>query len=586
MPISDGTDSNNHESSPALFRQLIADEWDFRMREDPLFATMTGDHRFDDRLPGLSEADFSRRLDRMIEFRSRQKEIDRGLLTPAEQINYDIFSGLLDREIAELRFHAYRMPVTKIDGYHALFPQLPQFIPLESSSDYDNYIARLRAFPRLADDLIDVMRMGLRNGQVPPRVTLDTVVDQLRTHIVDEPVHSRLYKPFVRFPRAVRQADGERLAAEGRSAIMQAVVPGYQALLKFFEEEYLPAARTDIAAANLPDGRAFYAHRIRYHTTLDLSPDAVHATGLAEVERIRGEMEDVIRKTDFKGFFREFVEFLRVDSRFYVATPEKLMKEASYILKRMDGELPRLFKTLPRMPYGLRAMPEEISPGNTTARYWPPTGDGTHAGVFFVNTYDLKSRPLYELEALSLHEAVPGHHLQLALQRESDELPNFRRFGDFTAFVEGWALYAERLGLEVGFYEDLYSDFGRLSFEMWRACRLVVDTGMHSLGWTRGQAIDYLVDRTAQTFLNITNEVDRYIAWPGQALAYKTGEMKIRELRRRAEDALGQRFDVREFHDAVLRNGAVPLGVLDKLITNWIKLHDPDTGSRSKDERT
>ena len=291
-------------------------------------------------------------------------------------------------------------------------------------------------------------------------------------------------------------------------------------------------------------------------------------------------MEIVIRKVGFRGFFREFVEFLRVDSRFYAALPETLMREASYILKKIDGELPRLFKTLPRMPYGLRQMPGEISPGNTTARYWPPTGDGTRAGVFFVNTYDLKSRPLYELEALSLHEAVPGHHLQLALQREPGGLPNFRRFGDFTAFVEGWALYAERLGLEIGFYEDPYSDFGRLSFEMWRACRLVVDTGMHSLGWTRQQAIDYLVGHTAQTLLNITNEVDRYIGWPGQALAYKTGEMKIRELRRRAEEALGQRFDLREFHDAVLTNGAVPLGILDTLITKWIGQYKPDAGNR------
>jgi uncharacterized protein (DUF885 family) len=462
------------------------------------------------------------------------------------------------------------MPISKIDGYHVLFSQMPEFVPLEASVDYENYITRMRAFPRLADDLIDVMRAGLKGGQVPPRVTLDTVDDQLRAQIVAEPALSRLYKPFERFPKAVQQADGERLAAEGRTAIMQAVVPGYRALLKFLVDEYLPAARTDIPASGLPDGRAFYAHRIRYHTTLELSAEAVHATGLAEVDRIREEMETVIRKTGFKGFFREFVEFLRVDSRFYAVTPEKLMKEASYILKKIDGELPRLFKTLPRMPYGIRPMPEEISPGNTTARYFPPTGDGTRAGVFFVNTYDLKSRPLYELEALSLHEAVPGHHLQLALQRESGELPAFRRFGDFTAFVEGWALYAERLGLEIGLYEDPYSDFGRLSFEMWRACRLVVDTGMHSMGWTREQAIAYLADNTAQTILNITVEIDRYIGWPGQALAYKTGEMKIRELRTRAEEALGPRFDVRLFHDAVLASGAVPLVVLEQRIDAWI----------------
>jgi uncharacterized protein (DUF885 family) len=574
------------QASPALFRQLLADEWEARMREDPLFATLCGDHRYDDRLPGLSEADFEKRLERMLEFRTRQNEVERSALPPAEQLNYDIFAVYLDREIAELRFRAYRMPISKINGYHALFPQMPQFIPLETSADYENYIARMRAFPRMADDLIDVMRAGLRGGQVPPRVTLDTVDDQLRAQIVEEPLLSRLYRPFERFPKAVPQAVRERLVSEGGSAIMEAVVPGYRALLKFLEEEYLPRARTDIAASGLPDGRAFYAHRIRYHTTLELSADAVHSAGLAEVDRIREEMEIVIRKIGFKGFFREFVEFLRVDSRFYTAMPETLMKEASYILKKIDGELPRLFKTLPRMPYGIREMPEEISPGNTTARYWPPTGDGTHAGIFFVNTFDLKSRPLYELEALSLHEAVPGHHLQLALQRESGDIPNFRRFGDFTAFVEGWALYAERLGLEIGFYEDPYSDFGRLSFEMWRACRLVVDTGMHSLGWTRQQAIDYLVEHTAQTLLNITNEVDRYVGWPGQALAYKTGEMKIRELRRRAEEALGQHFSLREFHDAVLANGAVPLGILDTLVAKWIEERKTNTGLLRMDGKT
>jgi uncharacterized protein (DUF885 family) len=576
---------NARQSPSTLFQQLLADEWEFRMREDPLFATLCGDHRYDDRLPGLSEADFERRLDRMQGFHARRREIDPNSLSRAEQLNYDIFAEILDREIAELRFRAYRMPISKIDGYHTLFLQMPQFIPLETSAGFENYIARMRAFPRMADDLINVMRAGLRGGQVPPRATLDTVDDQLRSQIVDEPVLSRFYRPFERFPKTVRQADGERLAAEGGAAIMQAVVPGYRSLLKFFEEEYLPAARADIAAANLPDGRAFYAHRIRYHTTLDLSADAVHAAGLAEVDRIREEMELVIRKVGFRGFFREFVEFLRVDSRFYAALPETLLREASYILKKIDGELPRLFKILPRMPYGLQPMPEEISAGNTTARYFPPTGDGTRAGVFFVNTYDLKSRPLYELEALSLHEAVPGHHLQLALQRESEDLPHFRRFGDFTAFVEGWALYAERLGLEIGFYEDPYSDFGRLSFEMWRACRLVVDTGMHSLGWTRQEAIDYLVEHTAQTLLNIENEVDRYIGWPGQALAYKTGEMKIRDLRRRAEEKLGRDFDLREFHDAVLANGAVPLGILDRLVTEWIERQSTYLGKQSANKQ-
>ena len=322
----------------------------------------------------------------------------------------------------------------------------------------------------------------------------------------------------------------------------------------------------------MPDGRAFYQERIRYFTTLDLSPEAVYKTGQSEVRRIRAEMEIVIRKTGFKGSFREFIEFLRSDPRFYVATPEALLEKTALVLKRMEGELPRLFKTLPRLPYGIREIPAFSAPGSTAAYYQPGAGDGTVAGNYYVNTFDLKSRPLYEIEALSLHEAVPGHHLQIALQMELGDLPNFRRFSGFTAFVEGWALYSEKLGLEVGFYQDPYSDFGRLSYEMWRACRLVVDTGMHALGWTRPQAIDFMAENTSSTLLNITNEVDRYIAWPGQALAYKIGELKVRELRALAEKELGAKFNLREFHDVVLLGGAVPLDVLEGRVQEWISL--------------
>jgi len=302
----------------------------------------------------------------------------------------------------------------------------------------------------------------------------------------------------------------------------------------------------------------------------DLSAQKIHAIGLAEVQRIRAEMDDIIRKVKFGGAFREFVDLLRTDPRFYVTTPDALLKETALVLKKMDGELPRLFRTLPRLPYGIRPIPDHSAPGNTTAYYFPGSGDGTRAGYYYVNTYDLKSRPLYEIEALSLHEAVPGHHLQIALQQELGGLPAFRRFNGFTAFVEGWALYSERLGLEVGFYQDPYSDFGRLTYEIWRACRLVVDTGMHALGWTRQQAIDYMADHSASTLLNITNEVDRYIAWPGQALAYKIGELKIRELRALAEKELGPRFDLRAFHDVLLLQGAVPLDVLEGMVKDWI----------------
>jgi uncharacterized protein (DUF885 family) len=368
----------------------------------------------------------------------------------------------------------------------------------------------------------------------------------------------------------VPEAAHARLAAAGRAAVERAVVPGYAEFLRFMREEYVPAARATTGASDLPNGAEIYAQRVRFYTTLPLTADEVHRTGLGEVARIRAEMEEVIRRTGFSGSFAEFLEFLRTDPRFYVDTPEALMERTSLVLKRMDGELPRLFGRLPRMPYGIKPIPDYIAPRTTTAYYSRPSGDGTRAGTYWLNTYDLRSRPTYEIEALSLHEAVPGHHLQIALQQEMEGQPQFRRFGGATAFVEGWALYAEKLGLEVGFYTDPYSDFGRLTYEMWRATRLVVDTGLHSKGWTRQQAIDYMAQNTGLTLLNITNEVDRYIAWPGQALAYKTGEMTISRLRAEAERTLGDRWDVRAFHDVVLGSGAVPLTVLETTVRAWI----------------
>jgi uncharacterized protein (DUF885 family) len=442
-------------------------------------------------------------------------------------------------------------------------------VPLDTVRDYENYIARLNAFPRYVADHIEVMETGLREGQVPPMCTLTGMDESIRAQIVDAPEKSQLYQPFTKFPASFSEADSLRLAKAGAAAIRDSILPGFSAFLRFFVDKYLPAGRDGIAAADLPDGRAYYQHCIRYFTSLDLTPEEIHQTGLDEVARIKAEMEGVIKQVGFNGDFKAFIEFLRTDPRFYVTTPEALLEKTSLVLKRMDGELPRLFKTLPRLPYGIREIPAYAAPGNTAAYYQPGTGDGTRAGYYYVNTYDLPSRPIYEIEALSLHEAVPGHHLQIALQQELD-LPNYRRFGGFTSFVEGWALYSERLGLETGFYTDPYSNFGRLSYEMWRACRLVVDTGMHALGWSRQQAIDFMAANTSSTMLNIINEVDRYIAWPGQAVAYKIGEIKIRALRLRAEQDLGPRFDLREFHDVVLTSGAVPLDVLEEMVTAWV----------------
>ena len=565
------TDGNERrERASAQLEQLFADEWEFRLKENPTFATYFGDHRFDDKLPAVSEADEERRLAQMKAFLGKLRAIDCEALSPEEQLNCDIFGRQKENAIAELEFRAYRMPVRKSGGFHTGFAQLPEHMPLNTAEDYANYVSRLRGFKAYVEGYIELMRAGIRDGHVQARVAMEGIEATIEPHIVEEPAASLLYAPFEKFPTVVADGDRKRLAEGARAAITDSAVPGYRRLLAFTTDEYLPAARTEIAASALPDGEAFYAHRVRSATSLDLSPGEVHETGLAEVARLRVEMEAVIRTVDFKGTFAEFVTFLRTDPQFYVETPEALLKEIAFVLKKMDGQLPKLFGRLPRMPYGIKPVPDYIAPKTYTAYYSPAPGDGSRAGFYYVNTYDLKSRPLYEIEALSLHEAVPGHHLQTALQREIEGLPNFRRFGGFTAFVEGWALYAERLGLETGFYEDPYRDFGRLIYSMWRACRLVVDTGIHHFGWTRQQAIDHMATNTALTMLNIENEIDRYIGWPGQALAYKIGELKIGGLRALAERELGPAFDLREFHDAVLANGAIPLDVLETTITDWV----------------
>jgi uncharacterized protein (DUF885 family) len=550
--------------------QLFQDQWDAWMHFDPLFATYVGDKRFNDHLPSATENNYQAWRHQLIDFHKQLIGIERSSLSLTDQLNYDLFDQLVVNEIAELGFNPQRMPISRCAGFHLTFPDIFQVMPFDDVQDYENYISRLSDFKRYTLENIELMRLGLRTGYLPPRCTLTDIDKQFKAQMVTNPVESTFYQPFTHFPNQIGESQYRKLCAAAQQAILSSVVPGYQALLQFVEQEYLPAARDSIATADLPDGEAFYAHRIYYYTSLHLSAEQVHKIGLDEVRRIRSEMENVLQRTGWTGDMAHFLEFLRTDPRFYVTTPEALLEKTSYVLKRMDGELPRLFKTLPRMPYGIRAVPDYAAPDETSAYYNPGLGDGTRAGVYYVNTYDIASRPLYEIEALSLHEAVPGHHLQLALQAELADLPMFRRYCGYQSFVEGWALYSERLGLEVGFYTDPYADFGRLSYEMWRACRLVVDPGMHVLGWTRQQAIDHLVENTSSTLLNIINEVDRYIAWPGQALAYKIGELKIRELRTRAETKLGSKFNLREFHDVVLLSGAVPLDVLEGMVDLWI----------------
>jgi uncharacterized protein (DUF885 family) len=556
------------EPDPAL-QALIQEAWEFRLREEPLFATSAGDHRYDDRLPSAAPADLERQAAFHRDLLARLGRLDRSRLSAADRVNYDILVRSLRNEVAEHEFGAARIPVNSDSGFHTGFAEMPRRVRLTSVKDYESYAARLRAFPGYVQQQIAQMREGLRTGFTQPRVVLEGYDATISAHVVDDPEQSVFFAPFRSFPAAVPQAEQGRLRQAGREAAAQAV-SGYRAFLDFMTKEYLPGARATVGASEMPGGREFYAHAVKNFTTLDVTPDQVHETGLKEVARIRAEMQDVIRQVGFQGDFAAFLQFLRTDPRFYPKTAEELMKEASFIAKRMDGQLPVLFKTLPRLPYGVEPVPEALAPKYTAGRYVNAPIGGTRAGTYWVNTYALPSRTLYTLEALTLHEAVPGHHLQIALQQELTGLPPFRRFAGVTAFVEGWALYAERLGLEVGFYQDPYRNFGRLTYEMWRACRLVVDTGLHAKGWTREQAMDFLAQNTALSLHEIRTETDRYISWPGQALAYKMGELKIRALRQEAEKALGPRFDVREFHDAVLQNGAVPLTVLEDQVRAWM----------------
>ena len=549
---------------------LFQREWELRLKEDPFLATSVGRHEYDDRLPSATLADLQRGNAEAKGFLGELNAIDRSKLPADDQVNYDIFKRQLEDGIAGFELGDYQMPFNADSGFHSGFSRLPEDMPLATVKDYENYVSRLLAWPRYVREQIELMRMGIQRGMTVPRATLNGYDTTISAHVVDDPAKSVFWKPFETFPSTVPEGERERLRREGRSAVVDGGVAGYRAFLDFYQKEYLPHARATLAATALPNGRAFYQQQIRQYTTLDLSPQEIHKIGLSEVDRISKEMDAVMRQVGFKGDFAAFLKFLRTDPRFYAKTPQELLERASFIAKKIDGKLPSEFRTLPRLPYTVQPVPPDIAPKYTSGRYVEAPQGSTQAGIFWVNTYQLESRPFYNLTALALHEAVPGHHLQIARSRELEHLPDFRRFSYLSAFGEGWGLYSEWLGVEMGMYDDPYSNFGRLTYEMWRACRLVVDTGVHSMGWTRQQAIDYLATRTALPLHEVETEVDRYISWPGQALAYKLGELKIKELRHKAEQDLGAGFDVRAFHDVVIGSGSIPLNVLEENVDRWI----------------
>ena len=550
---------------------LFDEEWAARLTESPQFATSVGDHSRNDELADVSLEAIERRVDRRRDVLRRFEEIDTSGLSAADRINARMFERQLRSSVRGFEFGGYEMPLNADSGFHMGFARMYRPMPFQTADHYDDYIARMRAIPAYFEQQQGHMRAGIERGFTLPRVTLEGYEDTISAHIVDDPQDSAFWAPFEDVPASVEEMDRERILTDAEAAITEAVVPAYQGFYDFFVGEYLPGARETVGASDLPDGQAYYAEQVRWFTTLDVTPQEVHEIGLSEVARIRAEMADVIREIGFEGSYAEFLDFLRTDPRFYPKTAQELLERAAWIAKTMDGKLPSLFATLPRVPYTVEPVPDHMAPKYTAGRYVSAPYNSTQPGIYWVNTYNLPSRPLYALAALTLHEAVPGHHLQNALAAEIDAGPEFRRHDYLSAFGEGWGLYAEYLGLEAGIYEDPYSNFGRLTYEIWRACRLVVDTGVHAFGWTRQQMLDYLAENTALSLHEVTTETDRYISWPGQALAYKMGELKIRELRGRAEEALGSDFDVRHFHDAVLENGSVPLDILEELINAWIE---------------
>jgi uncharacterized protein (DUF885 family) len=549
---------------------LFAQQWEYTMREYPEFATSVGYPGQNARWTDYALEAIARRKRELNDPWNALRTIDRAKLGPTDQLNYDLFRRNLTDALEESRFPGELMPITQLDGVQQDVPSTITKMPAGTVRDYEDILARLRAVPVLVNQTIVLLQRGLTSGITPPRITLRDVPAQAQDLVVDDPLTSPLLTAFTRFPAGMPAADQQRLRATALAAYRDSVAPVFRKLSTFLRDRYVPGARATTGVRDLPNGMAWYQVRARASTTTDLTPEQIHAIGLAEVKRIRAAMDSVIAASGFKGSFAEFVQFLRTDPRFYWATPDDLIRASRELMKRIDPELTKLFGTLPRLPYGVSPIPSYSERSQTTAYYQPGSPLAHRAGTYFVNTYNLPARPKWEMEALSLHEAVPGHHLQIALAQELAGVPEFRRFGGYTAFVEGWGLYTESLGGELGLYTDPYSKFGQLTYEMWRAIRLVIDTGIHTMGWTREQAIDYFKANAAKTEHDITVEVDRYIVWPGQALAYKIGELKIKALRAYAAKTLGDRFDVRAFHDQVLGAGAVPLDVLDARIHAWV----------------
>jgi len=553
--------------------QKIYDQvWQEDMADDPLTATQLGDHRYDDRLPDMSLEGIDKRNKRNFPRLQALTKINKEKLDKAEQLNYDLFyreiKGRIDVSVFKPEAYEFRSI-----GGPQLLSELAEVAPFATVKDYDNWIARLNASGPYLDQWIVLLGIGVTEGRTQPKVIVEKVLDQVKAQLVTDPEASAFYAPFKKMPASIDAANKARLEAAGKTAVQTVAIPALQRLDAYLRNTYLPAARDadHVGVWATPAGSEYYRNRIKYYTTVDnMNAVQIHNLGLEEVKRIRAEMEKTLEGINFLGTLDQFLSFIRNDPRFYFKTSDELLAAYTKTARGIEPQLPKLFGKLPKTSFGIRPIPAASAPSTTTAYYQPPSMDGSRQGNFYVNLYKPETRPTWEVEALTAHESVPGHHLQIALQYEITGLPDFRRNADYTAYVEGWALYSEKLGYELGLYQDDFSKFGQLNYDMWRAVRLVVDTGMHELHWTRDQAIYYFRQNTGKNEQDIVNEIDRYISWPGQALAYKLGQLKIQALRAEAEKALGDRFDIRAFHDQILGTGPLPLSVMEAETRAWI----------------
>ena len=553
-----GSANYNQEES---FNQIVNDEWQRWVNEDPLFASYLGDKSANQDWPDITEKALRQNQKIEREVLQKLKNIDPMVLSETAQLNYRLFLYNYKKYVKSHQFDSHLLTFGQRGGIQ-LEHETAESLDFSSAQDYEDWLIRLTKLPALINDHIDLAQLGIERGVTAPKILMKRVSRQIKLQIQKDPKDSPFYNIFSVMPDAIENKKEIQIKAE--NIIQNEVIPAYVELDQFFTETYLPAARETFGIYNLPNGYKWYENLANNHTTTALTPDEIHQIGLDEVARIKDEMKKIIESLNWEGSFDDFLNFLRSDPQFYYETEEELFQAYLATTKRIDPHTLKLFKTLPRTPYGIKAIPKESAPDTTTAYYMRPSPDGTRAGYFYVNLYRPEVRPKYEIEVLSVHEAVPGHHLQIALAMELENIPNFRKYSGYTAFIEGWGLYSESLGEEMGLYQDPYSKFGALTYDMWRAVRLVVDTGMHYKGWSRQKAIDYFKDNAAKTEQDIINEIDRYLIMPGQALAYKIGQLKILELKEKAKKELGESFSIKDFHSVILEQGSLPLDIVEE----------------------